>query len=468
MTFVPPNRKPDDDREDALSQALGGLAGRFANAVKTRPDGVGDLLRHAQRGDVAAVKAQLAAGVCPKATGTDGRSALHLAARANHAEVIKVLVAAGADLRQAVAGEKNSTPLHDAVNFGCEAAAEALLQAGAYAPDVPGAPTTFLHRAAEKGKTRLIKALIEAGADPLLVNGVGTTAFATALAAKQSAAVCVMLQMPQVAANINVPLSHDEDGMTPFHVAVLRGDVSAVAAMLDAGAFLHQPTTRDGMTPLLLAIRRGEPDIVYLLLSRGADPDRPMVGPPPGWQQLQPTPLMFLCRQRTMNEQARADITRDLLAAGADPHALDPQTGELPLHQLLSSHNIYSAMKVLIAGGAPIGRRNRRGATPLMLAVERASMHEMTNLLAAGADPNARHGQDGRTALMIAAAAGQSERMVELLQAGADPRATDNHGKSVMDYVADNRTMASLTRPVLEVALAKPVKPPLPKGPGRG
>ncbi len=115
-----------------------------------------------------AVKALLSAGADLEIKNNDGRTALcgisHVyktRAKADHVDIVKTLVSAGA-----VAGCEKSTSayrpvLEDAILFSSEDIAVALIEAGM---DIKtGNP---LYQAAKEGKPKVVKALLSAGADP--------------------------------------------------------------------------------------------------------------------------------------------------------------------------------------------------------------------------------------------------------------------------------------------------------------
>ena len=62
-------------------------------------------------------------------------------------------------------------------------------------------------------------------------------------------------------------------GTTPFLLAVRKGDLRSVQAMLAAGADVNEKRSGDLATPLLTAIINGHADLVDLLLDKGADPN---------------------------------------------------------------------------------------------------------------------------------------------------------------------------------------------------
>jgi len=76
-------------------------------------------------------------------------------------------------------------------------------------------------------------------------------------------------QLLKSGTDVNSRLS---DGSTALHLAVLRDQQDAVAALLDAGA---DPVllNRNGISPLFLAVQNGNADIVSSLLKAGADPN---------------------------------------------------------------------------------------------------------------------------------------------------------------------------------------------------
>lgn len=115
-----------------------------------------------------------------------GDSALHVAAAGHRTEIVKLLLAAGADV-DAARGHRRSRPLHYAAD-GCPenpswdarqqtATLRLLLEAGAelHAQDKNGA--TPLHRAVRARCARAVQFLLAAGADATLRNKPGSTAF---------------------------------------------------------------------------------------------------------------------------------------------------------------------------------------------------------------------------------------------------------------------------------------------------
>jgi uncharacterized protein len=65
------------------------------------------------------------------------------------------------------------------------------------------------------------------------------------------------------------PHSRGNFGSTPLHIAAIRGDVSVIRALLEAGADIDAPG-EDGYTPLHDSVLQGHQEAVRFLLERGA------------------------------------------------------------------------------------------------------------------------------------------------------------------------------------------------------
>ncbi len=92
--------------------------------------GAGDILGAVSFGDAASVRALLGGGADANATGPDGTPLIMIAASAGHADVVAVLVEAGANVDEPSLAS-GATALHAAAVFGRAEAAKALLDGGA-------------------------------------------------------------------------------------------------------------------------------------------------------------------------------------------------------------------------------------------------------------------------------------------------------------------------------------------------
>src|SRR5262249_23501512 len=196
-------------------------------------------------------------------------NALVGAARSGHVDVVKVLLARGADVKRSSTAY-GMTALDAAVRNGHRQVAEELVRSGAKPAtaeqmaalglDRELAATIKLHPTApesDKGdETRL----------PLLH---------TAAAHGRITTVAYLLKQG-VSVNLVGP-----SGMTPLHVAAMHGRKDLVAYLLDRKAAIDPHSAvcflaglhAAAHTPLHLAVGRNHPEIVALLCERGASLD---------------------------------------------------------------------------------------------------------------------------------------------------------------------------------------------------
>jgi uncharacterized protein len=118
----------------------------------------------AMTGDRAAVKSLLQQKVDVNAPQGDGATALHWAASNEDLEMVKLLLAAGANVNAATR-DGGVTPLFMACTSGNAAIIEALLNAGASAKSTKPNGTTALMTAAASGSVNALKALLDHGAE---------------------------------------------------------------------------------------------------------------------------------------------------------------------------------------------------------------------------------------------------------------------------------------------------------------
>jgi ankyrin repeat protein len=385
----------------------------------------------------------------------DGMTALHWAGANDNAEMIAVLVRAGAKLET---GTRigNHTPLHVAAREGSIAAVRALLEAGANASSTTTNGVTPLHEAALGGNVAVVGALISAGAD---VNAAepayGQTPLMLAAAKGRTEAVKMLVErganVGAVAKEVNLVERAAADGKaraarrqvyeqfrqqsanpvtwqpTPEQVeaavktthevenqATSTEAVEAANANYQGGndesnpGFAAQVGIQGGLTPLLFAVREGHTETVDALLSGGAD----------------------------INQARPGDGTTPVLMAAINGH------WDLVLH--------------LMSKGADIKKASLHGATPLYAVINKqwaprsrmpqptyhlqqkaTYLEVMEALLKAGADPNARLTQSlwyttydrdnigmdytGATPVWRAAYGTDADAIALLVKYGADP-----------------------------------------------
>jgi len=398
------------------SMLMGGMVVSLAvTAGAAGPSSISDA---AMRGDRASVLALIKQGADVNAPQGDGVTALHWAARTADADLVKALVAAGANAgARTVFGAY--TPLHLAAERGSATTIAALIAARAEVDATTTTGATPLMLAAASGDTAAITALIDAGAK---VNAEETDRLQTPLifaaAADRLDAVKLLIARgadPNHATRLTDLSALSKNGENPDgrNLAVKAEARRRPAKILVPGAerqhmFNEQVAWQGGMTPLLYAIRQGYTDVALALLDAGVPVNQRKGGD-------NASALLVA----TVNGQF--DLAAALVERGADPN-LVAENGVAPL---------YAAINLMWAPRA--GYPQPRGHANQKLSY----LELMTRLLDAGANPNQRlnkkvwytnfnfdqSGVDevGATPFWRAAYGADVEAMKLLRRYGADP-----------------------------------------------
>ncbi|KAK3268434.1 hypothetical protein CYMTET_23064 [Cymbomonas tetramitiformis] len=344
-------------------------------------------------GQEAAARALLEAGAGVNA-GT-GQRPLHGAAEGGMVEMLRELVDKGADV-DAEDGEGH-TALTVALAGGQEAAARALLEAGAGVN--AGTGRRPLHAAAERGTVELVRELLEKSAEVDAEDREGRTALTVALAFGQEAAARALLE---AGAGVNAGT-----GRRPLHAAAERGTVeleAAARALLEAGAGVNAGT---GRRPLHAAAEKGMVEMVRDLVDKGAEVDAE-----------DGEGHTALTQALAGGKEAAA---RALLEAGA---GVDAGTGQRPLHAAAMKGTV-EMVRELVEKGAEVDAEDREGCTALTVALAFGQEAAARALLEAGAGVNAG---TGRRPLHTAAEKGMVEMVRELVEKSAEVDAEDREG----------------------------------------
>jgi len=359
-----------------------------------------------------------------------GRTALHQAALAGHAEIIAALLAAGADVRATdVAGR---TPWLEAACSGALPAVETLAVAGAKLDDVDGAGRNALMLActADSLPVALVRRLLELGVDPDLADVEGRRAVDLAAAAGRWAVVSALDPAYALPASVadtrdeqapadRAPIELVRDGLQAGDYAGLEA-FAALCSGSELGQLLHDPDIAasarrvdwllthgaqaesrnpQGDTPVFAQLARGAEAVplLALLLQRGAAPA--------GAGGL--ARYLTACIANAGHDSAAAEaMALELLERGADPFAAAPG-GDGPL-SLVVRLGWSRLMERLLQIGVDRETRDRQGLSPLHLATALGREPLLKRLIAHGASPNA-HAADGQTPLGVALASGRRD-----------------------------------------------------------
>ena len=221
-------------------------------------------------------------------------------------------------------------------------------------------------------------------------------------------------------------------GMTPLYSAIDAGNLAMVKRLVSCGA----------ETQGELAIGRAAILVDGAALeSIGAQPppaDRDSKGnkPDPGW--LWRARLKEVINGQRFGVENRIAILRYLLEHGANPNAIAPDSGTLPLISAVVHASDGQGAELLLKHGADPNARNWSGNSAAHAAAVVGNVGALRALGAWHADLELKSAND-RTALMIASALGDVDIVQTLLEMGASIRARTKDGWTAFFIAADER-----------------------------
>ncbi len=218
-----------------------------------------DLLNAIEKKDGAQAEAALNQGANPNAWKNQMSSVLHLAVMGGSVDVVKLLLAKGADVN--IRNTAKRTPLM----FAASTANSGLTLGSRAAAQVKGPELVVVvgKPAPESASIRMLKVLIEAGADVNAQSGHQHTALSEAAQQKDPEVVKYLIEK---GAEVDCK---DINSWTPLMRAVDAGNLENVKVLVEKGANVNH--VAEGATPLTRAAYMGCDQIAQYLIDKGAD-----------------------------------------------------------------------------------------------------------------------------------------------------------------------------------------------------
>src|ERR1700726_2941310 len=242
-----------------------------------------------------------------------------------------------------------------------------MIAAGSDVNAAQGDGTTPLHWAVYKIDADLVRALLERGAKPDVVNNYGSSPLAEAAKVANARLVKMLLD---AGSNAEVP---NQEGQTALMLAARAGSRDVAELLVSHGANVNAREKWRGQTALMWAVDAGSAELTRFLIAHKADvnaraqaTDWPtqLTGEPRN--QYRPTggltPLLYAARSGC------TDCVQALLDAGADPNRPNPD-GVTPLIVAIDNF-AFDTAKLLFEGGASRHLGDWWGRTALYAAID--------------------------------------------------------------------------------------------------
>ncbi|XP_050507031.1 ankyrin repeat domain-containing protein 17-like isoform X3 [Diabrotica virgifera virgifera] len=396
------------------------------------------LMEAASAGHLDIVRLLVAHGADVNAQSTSGNTPLMYGCAGGHTEVVKFLLENGANVEDH--NENGHTPLMEAASAGHVGLAKILLSHGAgintHSNEFKESALTL---ACYKGHLDMVRFLLEAGADQEHKTDEMHTAL---MEASMDGHVEVARLLLDSGAQVNMPTDSFE---SPLTLAACGGHVDLAMLLIERGANIEE-VNDEGYTPLMEAAREGHEEMVHLLLGQGANINAQT-------DETQETALTLACCGGFMEvadillkggadielgastplmeaaQEGHLDLVRFLLENAANFHA-QTQTGDTALTYACENGHTDVA-DLLLQYGADLEHESEGGRTPLMKACRAGHMCTVQFLISKGANVRRQTTNNDHTPLSLACAGGHLPVVELLLSHNADP----NH------KLKDNSTM---------------------------
>ncbi|XP_070823407.1 B-cell lymphoma 3 protein homolog [Chaetodon trifascialis] len=127
---------------------------------------------------------------------------------------------------------------------------------------------TPLHLAVITQQAAMVEALLREGADPAALDRNGQTAIHLCCEYNQRDCLSVVLSLSSSSKCLEI---RNYEGLSPLHLAVLRGHKDLARMLLDAGADINAMDIKSGQSPLMHAVESNNADMVHFLIESGCD-----------------------------------------------------------------------------------------------------------------------------------------------------------------------------------------------------
>ncbi len=323
-----------DKEERMVAEALRGV---FVELGLLHKD-ANEYVQAAAKGDLKSARRFVEAGVPVDAPDEQERSALYMAVSRQHAEVVRFLLKAGADVHKTIGGDDEEDVQWGGITCSC-----------------PGCGHDFVAVLVERKCSKCGKAFVPQKAFGPHLDGEMCFSWSTRYLPLMAAAKVNNSEIIGLLIGAGADPDRGKEGLSPLMIACYYGHMDAAQSLIENGADVKQECktpdrSKKLVSPISLAANGKHLAIVKLLWEAGVPA-----------KDKRPTLLVAAAERGDLKEIA------DLIVAGANLNLQDPLTNEWPL-SVAASAGQSAAVTALLQAGASV---NPPGCkfSPLMSAV---------------------------------------------------------------------------------------------------
>uniref|UniRef100_A0A1I7V877 ANK_REP_REGION domain-containing protein n=4 Tax=Loa loa TaxID=7209 RepID=A0A1I7V877_LOALO len=404
----------------------------------------------ARYGQLAVAQTLLTLGANPNARDDKGQTPLHLAAENDYPAVVKLFLKMRQNNRAVLTAIdlNGSTCAHIAAVKGSYAVVKELMmidKAMVIQAKTKTMEATALHMAAAGGHDKIVKFLLENGANAENENAHGMTALH--LGAKNG-----FVPILNVFDHSLWKKCSKKTGLNALHIAAYYGNSDFVMEMLKhvPASLRSEPpiynhyvvkefATEYGFTPLHLAAQSGHDSLVRMLLNQGVQVDATST-------------TMSVIPLHLAAQQGHIAVVGMLLSRSTQQQHAKDWRGRTPLH-LAAMNGHYEMVSLLIAQGSNINVMDQNGWTGMHYATQAGHLNVIKLFVKSSADAQAET-KEGKVPLCFAAAHNHVDCLRFLLKQNHDTHALMDDRKFIFDLMVCGKTNDN--EPLKEFILQSP------------
>lgn len=273
----------------------------------------------------------------------------------------------------------------------------------------------YLHWAAGKGNTEIIKYLIDKGSDINLEDSHGSFPITAAASSGQSN---TEIYEAFFKAGID-PKKKYKDGANLLLLSVASDKELKAADYFATKGMSLKDVDNDGNTAFTYAARSGNIPLLKKLIEKGVKPN---------------DNALFTAAQGSRRESNTIETYKYLVEEVKIKPTATNKEGKNVLHFLTGKANQTEIIKYFISKGADANKTDKEGNTPLMVAASARETSVLEFLLPTSKNVNAQN-LKGESALTFAVKSGTPEAVSLLLTKDADVKVLDKEGNNLGVYL---------------------------------